>query len=239
MKLVILIPCWNEAEHLAETLAHLPRQVDGFDTVAWLLVDDGSTDASVARAQAAGVDYIEALPKHVGLAKAFAAGLRACLQHGADVIVTVDADNQHDPAFIPDLVRPIVAGQADVVVGERQRTGRTTSLAYGVCHWLGSFVVRCLSGLNVYDVPSGFRAYSKEAASQFQIRSRYTYTAETLLQAGWLGLSTVTVPVSARPSGRPSRLIRSLPEYVFRAAVDIAGAVCRQCKNRVWGAGAR
>jgi glycosyltransferase involved in cell wall biosynthesis len=218
MKLILQLPCFNEAGQLPATLAKLPRAVAGFDSVEWLVVDDGSADDTAAVARAAGVDHVLRLPTNRGLARAFATGLQAACKLGADVIVNVDADDQYRSDFIPALCAPVLAGRADIVVGCRP-IGRIDHFSLGK-KWLqrmGSAVVRLISGADVADATSGFRAYSREAAIALNVYSRYTYTLETLVQAGQAGLRVASVPVEVNAPTRPSRLMRSTSEYLRRS----------------------
>jgi glycosyltransferase involved in cell wall biosynthesis len=222
MKLIIQIPCLNEAEALPATLAELPRQVPGFDEVEWLVIDDGSTDATVDVARRAGVDHIVRLTSNRGLAAAFQAGLDAGLKLGADVIVNTDADNQYRAADIGVLVAPILVGEADMVVGDRQvQTLEHFSRAKRALQRLGSWVVRRASGTTVPDTTSGFRAYNREAALQLQVVSNFTYTLESLIQAGKMLVAIDHVPVGTNRTGRGSRLFPSTWNYVRRNAVAI------------------
>ncbi len=217
MKLIIQIPCLNEAEHLPGTLSELPRSVPGFDVVEWLVIDDGSTDDTREVALACGADHVIGFPRNRGLAAAFSYGIEESLRRGADVIVNTDADNQYDSSCIPALVAPIVAGEADIVVGDRQ-TGQVQE--FGVVkralQTAGTSVVRSLSGLSVGDATSGFRAYSRAAALSLVITTPYTYTLESLIQAGNSRLALVNVPVTRNASVRPSRLFGSMWGYVRR-----------------------
>ena len=217
MKLVIQIPCFNEAATLPTALSALPRQVDGFSEVEWLVVDDGSTDATAAVAVAEGVDHVVRLPRHRGLSRAFAEGLNRAVEAGADVIVNTDADNQYCAADIPALVAPILTGQAELVVGTRvlDRPGEMPL----VKHWLqrlGSWATRVVSNTSVQDAPSGFRAMSRAAAMRIHVFNEYTYTIETIIQAGQKGMAVACVPVRTNPPTRESRLIRGLWGYVAR-----------------------
>jgi glycosyltransferase involved in cell wall biosynthesis len=222
MKLIIQIPCLNEAEVLPVTLAELPRRVSGFDEVEWLVIDDGSTDATVDVARHAGVDHLVRLTSNRGLAAAFQAGLDAALKLGADVIVNTDADNQYRAADIGVLVAPILAGEADMVVGDRQvQTLEHFSRAKRALQGLGSWVVRRASGTTVPDTTSGFRAYNREAALQLQVVSNFTYTLESLIQAGKMLVAIDHVPVGTNRTGRRSRLFPSTWNYVRRNAVAI------------------
>jgi len=223
MKLIIQIPCLDEEATLPAALDALPRAVEGFDEVQWLVVDDGSTDRTVQVAREHGVDHIVRLTTHRGLAAAFQAGLDAALKLGADVIVNTDADNQYVAGDIPRLVRPIREGRADMVVGDRgiDALERFTT-AKKRLQRLGSWVVRHASDTHVPDATSGFRAYNREAAIQMAVVSQYTYTVETLIQAGRLLVATEHVPVHTNPETRPSRLFPSSWAYVRRNALAIA-----------------
>lgn len=222
MRLIIQIPCLNEAEQLPQTLADLPREVAGFDTVEWLVIDDGSTDDTVEVARRHGVDHIVKLPQNRGLAHAFQAGIDASMKLGADVIVNTDADNQYDAGAIPALVAPILAGDADLVVGDRDvRSIEEFSKLKVRLQLAGSWVVRKASGTNVPDVTSGFRAYNAEAAVQLIVVNRYTYTLESLIQAGKLRSAVASTPVGTNPQTRESRLFGSMWSYIRRNAVVI------------------
>ena len=222
MKLIIQIPCLNEEETLPATLADLPREVEGFDQVEWLIIDDGSTDRTVEVARAHGVDHIVRLTNNRGLAAGFQAGLDASLKLGADVIVNTDADNQYNGADIPLLVAPILAGDADMVIGDRQ----TDTIAHFSplkkrLQKLGSWVVRQASETDVPDTTSGFRAYNREAALQMAVVSRFTYTLETIIQAGKLLVAVEDVPIRTNEQTRESRLFPSMWSYVRRNSVSI------------------
>jgi glycosyltransferase involved in cell wall biosynthesis len=222
MKLIIQIPCWNEERQLPLTLGHLPREVPGFDVVEWLVIDDGSTDRTVEVARERGVDHIVRLTNNKGLAAGFQAGLDACLKLGADVVVNTDADNQYDAADIPKLVAPIVAGDADMVVGDRQVMGiEHFSPLKKRLQRLGSEVVRRASNTDVPDTTSGFRAYNREAAIQMAVVSKFTYTLETIIQAGKLLVAIDHVPIRTNEKTRESRLFPSMWSYVRRNAVSI------------------
>ncbi len=221
MKLVVQIPCRDEEESLPSTLADLPRSVSPFDEVEWILVDDGSSDRSVEVARAGGVAEVVSLPGRRGLATAFLAGLDAALRRGADVIVNTDADNQYCGADVARLVEPIVEGRADMVVGERPGDAAAFSPGKRWLQRLGSAVVRRLSGTTVPDATSGFRAYSREAALQITLFSRFSYTLETIIQLGLRRARIASVPIRVNPVSRPSRLFRSVPEFVLRQALTI------------------
>ncbi len=222
MKLIIQIPCFNEEQQLPATLADLPRHVAGFDTVEWLIIDDGSTDRTKDVATACGVDHIVRFTRNKGLAAGFQAGLDACLKLGADVIVNTDADNQYSAASIPDLVRPILEGHADMVVGDRQvMTIEHFSPLKKRLQQAGSWVVRQASNTTVPDATSGFRAYNREAALAIQPVSQFTYTLETLIQAGKMNAAVSHVPVGTNPKTRESRLFPSMSAYVRRNGLSI------------------
>ncbi|MBS1870479.1 MAG: glycosyltransferase [Actinobacteria bacterium] len=222
MKLIIQIPCFNEEQTLPGTLADLPRAVDGFETVEWLVIDDGSRDRTIEVARANGVDHIVKLTNNKGLAAGFQAGLDAALKLGADVIVNTDADNQYDGRDIPKLVAPIVAGRADMVVGDRQveQIEHFSPLKKSL-QKLGSWVVRQASETTVPDTTSGFRAYNREAALQMQVVSRFTYTLETIIQAGKQLVAVDHVQIRTNPKTRESRLFPSMGAYVRRNAISI------------------
>ncbi len=222
MKLIIQIPCFNEERTLPVTLAALPRRMEGFDEVEWLVIDDGSQDRTLEAARAHDVDHIVRLTNNKGLAAGFQAGLDACLKLGADVIVNTDADNQYDARDIPKLVAPILAGHADMVVGDRQVTtiDHFSPVKKGL-QQLGSWVVRQASSTDLPDTTSGFRAYNREAAIQMAVVSKFTYTLETIIQAGKLLVATDHVPVRTNVQIRESRLFPSMWAYVRRNALSI------------------
>ena len=222
MKLVIQIPCCNEADTLPVALAALPRQVDGFEKVEWLVIDDGSTDQTAEIARRHGADHVVRHARNRGLAQAFMTGLEASLRLRADVIVNTDADNQYDARDIPALVAPILGGHADLVVGSRPiETIRHFSPIKKLLERLGSWVVRMASKTDIADAPSGFRALSRDAARQMMVFSKYTYTLETIIQAGQKAMAITSVPVRVNRELRPSRLVRSIPSYVWRSMVTI------------------
>ena len=218
MKLIIQIPCLNEEETLPATLADLPREVAGFETVEWLVVDHGSSDRTVEVARELGVDHIIRFSSNRGLAVAFQAGLDAALKLGADVIVNTDADNQYSGDDIPRLVRPIVAGELDMVVGTRDVRGHEefSRLKKLLQSW-GSWAVRQASGTDLPDTTSGFRAYSREAALRVNVVSSFTYTLETIIQAGKSDLALGHVPIRTNKKTRESRLFTSIPQYLKRS----------------------
>jgi glycosyltransferase involved in cell wall biosynthesis len=221
-KLIIQIPCFNEAESLPVALADLPRRVPGFDLVEWLVIDDGSTDATSIVAKQLGVDHVVRHPVNRGLAASFMTGLDAALLLGADVIVNTDADNQYNAGDIPLLTQPILMEEADMVIGARpiDETKHFSWLKKRL-QKLGSWAVRVASGTDVMDAPSGFRAMSREVAMQLNVFGAYTYTLETIIQAGLNDCRVVSVPVRTNPDLRPSRLVRSIGSYVRRSVATI------------------
>jgi glycosyltransferase involved in cell wall biosynthesis len=222
VKVIIQIPCFNEAKQLPATLRDLPQAIPGVDELEWLIIDDGSTDDTVAVARSCGVDHIVRFTAHKGLAAAFQAGLDASLKLGADVIVNTDADNQYSGSDIPNLVRPILDGTADLVIGDR-RVGSVDDFSRSkkVLQKLGSAVVRRFSQTTIPDVTSGFRAYSRDAALQVQVVSKFTYALETIIQAGKMYVAVDSVPISTNPKTRESRLFGSTWEYVRRNGLAI------------------
>lgn len=222
MKLIIQIPCLNEEDQLPVSLAALPRQVEGFDVVEWLIVDDGSTDRTVAVARELGVDHVVKLTNNKGLAYAFQAGLDACLKLGADVVVNTDADNQYEAEDIPALVQPILRGDADMVIGVRNVMAiEHFSMVKKRLQRLGSWVIQHASGTTIPDATSGFRAYNREAALGLTVVSSYTYTLESLIQAGQSLVAMDHVAVRTNPELRESRLFGSMWGYVRRNMMAI------------------
>ncbi|MDB5099247.1 MAG: hypothetical protein JWM80_3668 [Cyanobacteria bacterium RYN_339] len=222
MKLIIQIPCHNEAQTLATTLADLPRTLPGIERIETLVVDDGSTDDTVAIAHACGVDHVVRLTGRQGLARAFMAGLDACVKLGADLIVNTDGDHQYQGSEVAPLIAPIVAGKADMVVGARMGAGtadwRPTKR---LLQKLGSWVVRQAAGTDLPDATSGFRAFNREAALSLVVVSDFTYTLETIIQAGSKNLRLAHLPVATNPETRPSRLFSRTSQYVLRSAATI------------------
>jgi glycosyltransferase involved in cell wall biosynthesis len=222
MKLIVQIPCFNEEETLPQTVADIPRSIQGIDTVEVLIIDDGSSDRTRQMARAAGVDHIVAHRANFGLARAFATGLDACLKLGADLIVNTDADNQYRGADIPKLLAPLLAGEADIVIGDRQ-TDTISEFSWfkrRLQKW-GSALVRTLSGTDVRDAVSGFRAYTRDAALQVNVVSSFSYTIETVIQAGNKALAVRSVPIGTNPKTRDSRLFKSVPQFVYNQASTI------------------
>jgi len=218
MKLIIQIPCLNETGTLAVAINALPREVPGFDTVEWLVIDDGSTDGTAQLARELGVDHVVRHTVNRGLAAAFMTGMDTCLALGADVIVNTDADNQYEAADIPKLTAPILAGEADMVVGGRPiaDTEHFSWVKKKLQH-LGSWAVRVASKTNVTDAPSGFRAITRETAMRLNVFNPYTYTIETIIQAGLSNLRVMSVPIRTNADLRPSRLVKSISSYVRRS----------------------
>jgi glycosyltransferase involved in cell wall biosynthesis len=222
VKLIIQIPCYNEALTLPQTLRELPRQLDGVDTVEWLIIDDGSTDGTAEAARRCGAHHVVRLAGHQGLARAFAAGIEACLKQGADIIVNTDADNQYCAADIPLLIGPIIREEADIVVGARPiEEIAHFSLTKKFLQRLGSWGVRAVSATDVPDATSGFRALSRDAALHLNVFSNYTYTLETIIQAGRSNMVVTSVPIRTNPPLRETRLIKSIPDYIKKSVVTI------------------
>lgn len=236
MKLIVQIPCLNEAENLPATLAAIPREVDGFDEVEILVIDDGSTDGTAAMALAHGAHHVIRLNGNQGLARAFMAGVVAATELGADVIVNTDADNQYRAEFIPALIRPILEGEADLVIGARPvRSLRHFSPLKRFLQAVGSRVVRVVSRADVRDAPSGFRALSRHAGLRLNVFGNFTYTIETVIQAGLSNFRVVSVPIQVNPPSRPSRLFRSNFYYVSRCAVTLAAVYVIYRPVRLFG----
>lgn len=222
MKLIIQIPCFNEEATLPITLADLPRQLPGVDEVEVLVIDDGSSDRTVEVAKAHGVQHVVGFSKNKGLARGFMLGIQTCLAFGADIIVNTDADNQYCGADIGKLIEPILTGRADMVVGARPiATIEHFSPVKKLLQRLGTYVVKLVSGTTVQDAPSGFRAFSREAALRLNVFSQYTYTLETIIQAGQKNFHVESVPIRVNHDLRPSRLVRSIPAYVRKSMLTI------------------
>ncbi|MGD9317477.1 MAG: glycosyltransferase family 2 protein [Anaerolineae bacterium] len=222
MKLIIQIPCFNEENTLPQTLKDLPRELVDVDQIEWLVIDDGSTDSTAQVAQSLGVDHVHRLGRNQGLAQAFLTGLETALGLGADIIVNTDADNQYRGEDIERLIAPILTGQAEIVVGDRGV--RTVDHFSPLKRWLqrlGSWVVQQAAGVRIPDATSGFRALTREAALRTLVLSNYSYTLETLIQAGARQMAVAYVPVRVNPQTRPSRLMRSLPEYLTQSTLTI------------------
>lgn len=222
MKLIIQIPCFNEAETLEVTLNDLPKHIDGIDEIEYLIIDDGSYDNTAEVAKKWGVHYVVRFRRNKGLAKGFMAGLDACLKNGADIIVNTDADNQYCGADIETLVRPILDKKAHIVIGERpiDDTEHFTPLKKKLQHF-GSWVVRKASKTTIPDAPSGFRAYSREAAMRINVINDYTYTLETIVQSGREKMAVMSVPIRTNPELRESRLFHSMWGYIKKSMLTI------------------
>lgn len=222
MKLIVQIPCHNEEATLPQTVADIPRDIAGIDRVEILVIDDGCTDRTVAVAREIGVDHIITNKAQRGLAGTFRAGIDACLHHGADIIVNTDGDNQYAGRDIPRLIQPILDGTADIVVGDRQTaTVDDFSASKKRLQTLGSAVVRKVSGVDIPDAVSGFRAMSRDAALQLNIVSPFSYTIEMLIQAGKKRMAVTSVPVDTNPKTRDSRLFTSIPKFIERSVTTL------------------
>ena len=221
MKLIIQIPCYNEEETLSETINDIPEKIDGIDEIEILVVNDGSTDTTTQVAKELKVNYIVEFPKNLGLARAFDAGLKNCVKYGADIIVNLDADNQYCAEDIPKLIKPLLENKADIVIGARPiEKIKNFSPVKKILQKLGSYVMKKISGADILDAPSGFRAFSRYAAKRINIFDNYTYTMESIIQAQRKGLSIVSVPIRVNENdfARPSRLIKNNFQYIFRSA---------------------
>ena len=224
-KLIIQIPCLNEAETLPATLAKLPRQIDGVDTIEYLIIDDGSADDTSGVARRWGVHHIVRHRRNRGLAEAFRSGIDRCLAEGADIIVNTDADGQYEGADIAKIVAPVVAGEADICIGDRS-VARNEHFGLGkrMLQRLGSYVVRTLSATDITDAVSGFRAISRDAAQRINITTDFSYTTDMLIQAGRKRLAITSVPVRTHAATRPSRLFKSIPRFIQQTGVTILRA---------------
>lgn len=222
MKLIIQIPCYNEEETLAKTLSELPKHIDGIDIIETLIIDDCSNDKSIDIANWNGVNHIIKLKKHTGLAGVFKIGINEALNLGADIIVNTDADNQYCADDIETIIKPIISNQADIVIGARPIESVKSFSTFKKCiQKFGSFIVRLLSSTNVQDAPSGFRAFSKYAASVLNVFDNYTYTLETIIQAQAKGLRVISVPIRVNEVTRKSKLVKNLFQYIKNSAFTI------------------
>jgi glycosyltransferase involved in cell wall biosynthesis len=225
LKLIIQIPCLNEAQNISQTVRALPTQLDGIDSIEFLVVDDGSTDNTSQLAAQSGVHHVITLPHHMGLATAFKIGLESALSQGADLIVNTDADNQYNAEDIVLLVEPILAGRADIVVGDREvRNLKSFSYTKRLLQRFGSWTIGQASGLDTPDATSGFRAYTRDAAMRTLVMNDYSYTLETLIQAGARNMAVEYVPVRTHQQVRPSRLMRNIPDYLANSSTTILRA---------------
>lgn len=235
MKLIIQIPCYNEALTLPETLSHLPKKIDGIDQIEYLVVDDGSQDNTAEVAKEHGATHVIRLKKNQGLAGAFKAGLDACIRLGADIIVNTDADNQYVSADIPKLIEPILKQNAELVIGDRGvATEESFTPLKRKLQTFGSFVVSKASGLDIPDATSGFRAMTRETALKTNVLSNYSYTLETLIQAGNRNISVTSVPVRTNPPLRPSRLMHGIWDYLVHSTITIIRAYAMYRAIRVF-----
>ena len=222
MKLIIQIPCYNEAETLALALKSLPREIDGLDEIKWLIINDGSNDNTVDVAKECGVDYIVNFIQNHGLAEGFMAGIKECIKQGADIIVNTDADNQYEAKDIPKLIKPILDNKAEYVIGERPiNQTKHFSFMKKMLQKIGSWVVRKASNTLIPDAPSGFRAMSRECAKRLNVYNEYTYTLETIIQAGQKNFAVTSVPIRTNEDLRPSKLVSSIPSYIKKSVITI------------------
>ncbi|MFL6604119.1 MAG: glycosyltransferase family 2 protein [Steroidobacteraceae bacterium] len=222
MKLIIQIPCYNEADSLERTIRDLPQSIDGIGCLEYLVIDDGSSDRTSEVARELGVHHVVRHPTNLGLARAFQTGVDASLRFGADIIVNTDADNQYPGRYIPELIAPVAARRVDIAIGDRQTSEiEHFSALKRLLQRAGSATVRGLSGTTVRDAPSGFRAYSREAALRLTVLSNFSYTLETIIQAGKMGLKILDIPITTNPPLRPSRLHKSMTQFVFRQAATM------------------
>jgi glycosyltransferase involved in cell wall biosynthesis len=222
MKLIVQIPCYNEVDTLERTIRDLPTTVEGFDTVEYMVIDDGSTDGTGALARKLGVHHVVRHPTNLGLARGFQTGLDAALRFGADVVVNTDADNQYPGRYIAELCAPVVARVADIAIGDRQTDAiEHFSPIKRALQRFGTSTVRRLSGTEVADAPSGFRAYSREAILRLTVLTQFSYTLETIIQAGKSGLKIVNVPITTNPPLRPSRLQKNMLDFITRQSATM------------------
>jgi glycosyltransferase involved in cell wall biosynthesis len=225
MKLIVQIPCFNEAQNLAHTIAALPKAIPGIDVIEVLVIDDGSVDETLKVAEEAGAHHIIRMPSHLGLAATYVAGLEACVKRGADIIINTDADNQYEAEDIPRLVEPILKGRAEIVVGDRGVAKHVEfSATKRLLQRLGSWVIAAASGVRTPDATSGFRAITREAALRTLVLNEYSFTLETLIQAGARRMVVEYVPVRTNPKIRPSRLMRNIPHYLANSTATIIRA---------------
>jgi len=235
MKLIIQIPCYNEALTLPETIRHLPKNIDGIDQIEYLVIDDGSQDNTAEVAKEYGANHVIRLKKNQGLAGAFKAGLDACIRLGADIIVNTDADNQYVSADIPKLIEPIIKGNAELVIGDRGvATEESFTPLKRKLQTFGSYVVSKAAGLDIPDATSGFRAMTRDTALKTNVLSNYSYTLETLIQAGNRNISVTSVPVRTNPPRRPSRLMRGIGDYLIKSTITIIRAYAMYRAIRVF-----
>lgn len=232
MKLIIQIPCYNEEKNLEQVIDELPTKIDGIDTIEYMVINDGSIDRTKEIAKRKNVNYIIDILPNKGLANAFTTGINECLKNGADIIVNIDGDHQYSGKDIPRLVEPILKGKADMVIGERQI--EKFSLIKRKLQRFGSWIVRIVSKTKIPDAPSGFRAYSREYAFKINVYNQFTYTLETIVQAGSNKTKIETIKIKSFPNTRKSRLFKNIPQYIYKSLANIVKAVFIYKPIKVW-----
>ncbi|MBR1540339.1 MAG: glycosyltransferase family 2 protein [Clostridia bacterium] len=232
MKLIIQIPCYNEEENLAKVIDELPTKIDGIEKIEYMVINDGSTDKTREIAIEKKVNYIVDIFPNKGLANTFMTGIDECLKNGADIIVNIDGDHQYSGKDIPKLIEPIINGHADIVIGERQI--EKFSPVKRFLQKLGSFFVRLLSKTKVPDAPSGFRAYSREYALKLNVYNQFTYTLETIIQAGSNKEKIETIKIESFPNTRKSRLFKNIPQYIYKSTSNVIKALFIYKPIRIW-----
>lgn len=222
MKLIVQIPAYNEEENIREVIRKIPRKIEGIEDIKILVINDGSTDKTEEIAKEEGVDFIIKNNKRLGLAKTFLKGIKKCVKEGADIIVNIDGDGQYDPEEIPGLIKPILDGKAHFVIGNRSPSKlKHFSFQKRIFHYLGTWIVRFLTGEDIKDATSGFRAFSKEIASKIMVFSNYTYTLETIIHSVEMGYEIRNIDIIARETKRKSRLMKTTFEYIIKSGFEL------------------
>ena len=232
MRLIIQIPCYNEEENLKKVIDGLPKEINGVDTIEYMVINDGSTDKTRYIAVNKKIDYIVDIFPNKGLANAFMTGINECLKNGADIIVNIDGDNQYSGKDIEKLVQPILKKEAEIVIGERQIEKFTPIKR--CLQKLGSWFIRTVSKTKVPDAPSGFRAFSRESALKLNVYNKFTYTLETIIQAGYNGTKIKSVKISSNPNTRKSRLFKSIPQYIFKSLINVIKTLFIYKSTQIW-----